>query len=125
MIALGANLNELNKVRCGLRAQIITTNPREGIFEHHFRERVQIRPFAARDLNFRFEEQVQLPGKCAFRASRTFGDRLNATERFGAPRDDQTRVAEFALPKENCLCAFHSAKSSTHRCGKAASAAKA
>jgi len=108
MIALGANLNELNKIRCGLRAQIITANPGERILEHRFGERVQIRPSAAGDLNFCFEEQVQLSGKRAFCASRTLGDRLNATERFSAPRDNQTRVAEFALPQEDGGSRFHS-----------------
>jgi len=107
MIALGANLNELNKIRRGLRAQIITANPGEWIFKHRFRERVQVRSSAARDLNFCFEEQVQLSGKRALGASSTLGDRLNATERFSAPRDNQTRVTEFALPQEDGGRGFH------------------
>src|SRR4030095_773395 len=51
-----------------------------------------------------------------------FGDRLNAAARFGAPRHDQTRVAELSFAKENCLCAFHFPQRSTRtiealRCG--------
>ena len=46
---------------------------------------------------------MMLSAKRAFLAACAFGDRLNAAKRFRAPRDDQTRVAEFSFPKENCL----------------------
>src|SRR5262249_19490108 len=42
MIALGANLDQLDKIRGSLRAQIITPNSGERIFQHDFRQRMQI-----------------------------------------------------------------------------------
>ena len=48
--------------------------PPKGFLQHDFRQRVQIRFPAARDLDFRFEEQIELAGKRTFRAP-------------GAPRD--------------------------------------
>jgi hypothetical protein len=42
MIALGTNLNQLNKIGGSLRTQIIAANYRERIFQDDFRERVQI-----------------------------------------------------------------------------------
>jgi hypothetical protein len=124
MIALGANLNQFNKIRRSLRTQIIAANSGERIFQDDFRERMQIRFSASHDRNFSLEKQIEFSSKRTFLTSRAFGNGLNAAKRFRAPRHDQTRVAEFSFPKENCLSAFHSPKSSTHRYGKAGSAVR-
>ena len=52
MIALGANLNQLNKIRRSLRTQIIAANSGERIFQDDFRERMQIGFAASHDRNF-------------------------------------------------------------------------
>ena len=52
MIALGANLNELDKISCCLHAQIVAANPGERILHDDFSERMQIRFPAAHDGNF-------------------------------------------------------------------------
>ena len=78
MIGFGANLNQLDKVRCRLGAQIIFANPAEGIFQRHFRKRVKIRFAAARDLDLHLKKQVKLAGKGTFRPARTFRDGLDA-----------------------------------------------
>src|SRR5262245_65303173 len=56
MIALGANLDQFNKVRGTLRTQIIAANSSERIFQDDFRERVQIRFAASHDRNFSFKK---------------------------------------------------------------------
>jgi len=77
MIALGANLNQLNKIRRSLRTQIIAANSGERIFQDDFRERMQIGFAASHDRNFSLKKQIQLSGKRAFLAACAFGDRLN------------------------------------------------
>ena len=52
MIALGANLNQLNKIGGSLRTQIIAANSGERIFQDDFRERMQIGFAAPHDRNF-------------------------------------------------------------------------
>ena len=52
MIALGANLNQLNKIRGSLRTQIIAANSGERIFQDDFRERMQIGFATPHDRNF-------------------------------------------------------------------------
>ena len=111
MIALGANLNQLNKIGGSLRAQIIAANSGERIFQDDFRERMKIGFAASHDRNFSLKKQIEFSRKRTFLATRTFGYRLDAAKRFRAPRDDQTRVAEFSFPKKNCLCAFHDSTS--------------
>ena len=56
MIALGANLNQLNKIRRSLRTQIIAANSGERIFQDDFRERMQIGFAASHDRNFSLEK---------------------------------------------------------------------
>ena len=97
MIALGANLDQLHKISRCLHAQIIRSNTAERLAENDLRECVQIRLAARRDLNFRFEKQVQSAGKRTFSASRPFRDGLNAAERFGAPRNNEAGVAELSF----------------------------
>jgi hypothetical protein len=78
MIALGANLNQLNKIGSSLRTQIIAANSGERIFQDDFCERMQIGFAASHDRNFSLKKQIQLSGKRALLAACTFGDRLNA-----------------------------------------------
>ena len=52
MIALGANLNQLNKIRGTLRTQIIAANSGERIFQDDFCERMQIGFTAPHDRDF-------------------------------------------------------------------------
>jgi hypothetical protein len=107
MVAFRANLNQLDEVSGRLHAQVILANSAKRIFQYDLRERVQIRLSAPRDLNFRFEEQIQLAGKRAFRAARSFRNSLDAAKRFGAPRDNQTRVAESPFTQQNARSGFH------------------
>src|SRR6266496_3443236 len=107
MIALGANFDHLDEVRCCLSPQITAANSWKRIFQHNFRKRVQIGLAAPHDGNFSFKKQIQLSGKWAFRASRTLGDGLNATERFCAPRHDQARIAEFSLAQQDGSRGLH------------------
>src|SRR4029077_16452615 len=77
MIALRANLNQLNKIRRSLRTQIIAANSGKRIFQNDFRERMQIGFAAPHDRNFSLKKQIQLSGKRAFLAAGAFCDRLN------------------------------------------------
>jgi hypothetical protein len=78
MIALGANLNQLNKIRRGLRTQIIAANSGERIFQDDFRERMQIGFATSHDRNLSLKKQIELSGKRTFLTECAFGDRLNA-----------------------------------------------
>ena len=78
MIALGANLNQLDKLGGSLRTQIITANSGERIFQDDFRERVQIGFSTSHDRDFSLKKQIEFSGKRTFRTSRAFGNRLNA-----------------------------------------------
>ena len=80
MIAFSANLDELDKIGCGLRAQIVAANPGNRIFKHNLRERVQIRFAASHDGNFSFEKQIQFSGKRTFGTPRALGYSLNAAK---------------------------------------------
>src|SRR5437879_6216375 len=97
MIPLRANLDQLHKISRGLHAQIIRSNTAESFAQSDFRECVQIRFTARRDLNFRFEKQIQSAGKRTFGASCPFRDSLNAAERFRAPRHNEAGVAELSF----------------------------
>ena len=88
MVALGANLNQLNKIRRSLRTQIIAANSGKRIFQDDFGERVQIRFTAPHNGNFSLKKQIQFAGKRTFRSPRAFDDRLNAAKRFRSPRHD-------------------------------------
>jgi len=78
MIALGANLNQLNKIRRSLRTQIIAADSGERIFQDDFRERMQIGFATSYDRNFGLKKQIEFSGKRTFRTSRAFGNGLNA-----------------------------------------------
>ncbi len=80
MIALGANLDQLDKIRGSLSAQIIAPNSGKRIFQDDFRKRVQIGFAAPHKGNFSLKKQIQFPGKRTFRSPRTFGDRLNTAK---------------------------------------------
>ena len=78
VIGFGANLNQLDKIRSGLGAQIILANPAEGIFQRHFRKRVKVGFAATRNLDLHLKKQIELTGKRTFRPARTFRDCLDA-----------------------------------------------
>jgi len=80
MIALGANLNQLNKVGGSLRAQVIAPNSGKRIFQDDFSERVQIGFATPHDRNFSLKKQIEFSGKRTFLAACAFGDRLNAAK---------------------------------------------
>ena len=107
MIPLRANLDQFHKISRGLHAQIIRSNTAESFAQSDFRECVQIRFTARRDLNFRFEKQIQSAGKRTFGASRPFRDGLNAAERFRAPRNNEAGIAELPFAQQDCRCALH------------------
>ena len=107
MIALSANLDQLDKISRCLHAQIIRANTAEGLAQSDLCECMQIRFTARRNLNFRFEKQIQSAGKRTFGASRPFRDGLNAAERFRAPRNNEAGVAELSLAQQDCRCALH------------------
>src|SRR5439155_11596933 len=63
MIALGANLNQLNKIGGSLRPQITTANSGERIFQNDFRERMEIGLATPHDRNFSLKKQIKFSGK--------------------------------------------------------------
>src|SRR5436853_6104717 len=77
MIALGANLNQLDKVSGGLSAEIILADAGERILEDDFGQRVQGRSAAGDDRALRFEKEIELARERRLRATRAFGDRSN------------------------------------------------
>src|SRR5947208_9365967 len=107
MIPLGANLDQLHKISRCLHAQIIRSNTAESLAQSNLGQCVQIRFTARRDLNFRFEKQIQSAGKRTFGASRPFRDGLNAAERFRAPRNNEAGIAELPFAQKNGGAAFH------------------
>jgi hypothetical protein len=78
MIALGANLNQLNKVRGSLSAHIIAANSSEGVFQDDFCERVKIGFSASHNRNFSLKKQIKFSRKRTLLAACPFGDCLNA-----------------------------------------------
>ena len=80
MIALSANLNQLNKISGSLHAEIIAANSGERIFQDDFCERVKIGFAASHERNFSLKKQIEFACKRAFLAARAFGDRLNAPQ---------------------------------------------
>ena len=78
MVGLGADLDQLDEIGRGLRPPKILTDAAKRIFQHNFRQRMQVRLPAARDLYFRFEEQIQLSGEWTLRAPGAPRDRLDA-----------------------------------------------
>lgn len=78
MIALGANLNQLNKIGGSLRTQIIGANSGEWIFQDDLRECMEIGFATSYDRNLSLEKEIEFSGKRTFRTSRAFGNGLNA-----------------------------------------------
>src|SRR5438132_567989 len=109
MIALCANLDQLDEICGGLGAKIIFPDANERILEHDFGQSVQRRFTTWHDRYLSFEKEIELAGEWSFGAARAFGDRLNATERFGAPGNDQAGVAKLAFPQKNRGRALHGA----------------
>src|SRR5882762_3756708 len=109
MIALRANLDQLDKICCGLSAKIIFPDPNEWIFEHDFGQSVQRRFTTWHDRYLSFEKEIELSGEWSLGAARAFGDRLNAPEQFGAPGNDQAGVAKLAFAQKNRGRALHGA----------------
>jgi hypothetical protein len=68
---------------------------------------VEVRSAAPRDLNLGLKKKIELAGKNAIRAARPFGRGLDLASRLGAPRDDETGVAQFPFPQKNCPGRFH------------------
>src|SRR5215469_9805738 len=107
MVAFCANFNQFDKVGCRLRTQVARADSSERIFQYDFRKCVQIRPSAPCNLNFRFEEQIELASKRAFRATCSFRDGLDAAKRFRAPRDYEAGVTESPFTQQNGRSRFH------------------
>jgi hypothetical protein len=78
MIALGANLDQLDKVSGGLSAQIIRPNAGERISNDDFGQRVQCRFATCYHRDLGFKEEIELAREWSFRAARTFRYRLDA-----------------------------------------------
>jgi len=78
VIRLGANLDELHEIRGGLCSPEIFANSAERIFQRDFRQRMQVCFPAARDLNFRFEKEIEFAGERTLRAPGAARDGLNA-----------------------------------------------
>src|SRR6266581_3567572 len=107
MIALGANLNQLDKVSSGLSAEIIFADAGERILEDDFGQGVQGRFAAGDDRDLRFEKKIELARERSFGATRAFGDRLNAAQRLGAPGDNQTGIAKLTFAQKDRGGALH------------------
>src|SRR5947207_14394175 len=78
VIRLGANLDQLDKIRGGLCSPEIFSNSAERIFQHDLSQGMEVRFPAAHDLNFRFEKEIEFAGERTFRAPGATRDGLNA-----------------------------------------------
>ena len=107
VIALGTNLNQLDKISSRLGPKVTLTNSGEWIRQYDLGESVQGRFSTRHQRNFCFEKKIQLAGERRFSATRAFGHRLNATQRFGTPGNDQAGVTEFAFAKKNRRRGLH------------------
>ena len=107
MIALGADFDQLDEVSRGLSAQIIAANSDERIFDDDLGQRVQSRFSAWDERNLRFEKQIELTRERRLCAASAFGDGLDTTERFGAPGDNETGVAELSFANQDRARAVH------------------
>lgn len=97
MIALGANLNQFDKVSGSLGAKVIFPDADERIFENDFGQGVQRRFATCYYRNFRFEEKIEFAGEWSFRTAGAFSHGLNAAQRLSTPGNDQTGVAKLAF----------------------------
>lgn len=78
MIGLGADFDQLDKIRGGLRPPKIFTDAAKRIFQSNFRQRMQVRLPAPRDLYFHFEEEIQFAREWTLRAPSASSDGLDA-----------------------------------------------
>src|SRR5438477_12832378 len=78
MIALGTNLDQLNKVSGGLSSEIIFSDAYERIFDDNFSQCVQRRFAARHNRDFRFEKKIELAGEWSLCAARALSDCLDA-----------------------------------------------
>ena len=78
VIGFRTEFDQLDEIRCGLSARKFLADAAERILQRHFRERVQIRFAAARNLYFGFKEQIQLARETTLGPTRAFRDGLNA-----------------------------------------------
>jgi hypothetical protein len=78
MVGLGADLDQFDEIRSGLRSAKIFADATEWVPERNFRQGVQVRLLAAGDLDFGFEEQIELAGKGTLRTPGAPRDRLDA-----------------------------------------------
>ena len=115
MIALRANLDQLDKIGCGLSTEIILSDTREWILDHNFGQRVQRRFAARHDRDLGFKKKIELAGERSLRAASAFSNSLDAAERFGAPRNDQAGIAKLAFTQKNRGRALHSANLARRR----------
>ena len=107
MIALGTNLDQLDKVSGGLSTKIVFANARERILYQHFGQSMQSRFSTWHNRDFRLEKEIELTGKWSFRPACAFRYRLNAAQRFRAPGNDQTCVAKLSFAQKNGSGALH------------------
>lgn len=62
---------------------------------------------ARRDRDFRLKEKIEFAGEGRFDPARAFGHGLNATQRLGAPGDDQAGVAKLSFAKQDRCRGLH------------------
>ena len=78
MIGLCADFDQLDKIRGSLRPPKIFADTAKRILQRNFRQGMQVRLPAARDLDFCFEEEIQFTREWTFRAPGAPRDGLNA-----------------------------------------------
>jgi len=93
--------DQLHEVRSQRHARIIKPQSIEWIVEFHFAKRVQFALPAAAELNLALEEEIEPTGKLAPRLKRPLRHGLQFSVMFGQPRDDEARLRELGLSKEN------------------------
>ncbi len=109
VFAIGANLNEFDKIRRRLHPWIILTDSGKRVFHDDFRQSVEIRTARRDDRYFRLKKKIELACERCFGAASAFGDRLDASPGFRAPGDDQAGIAELPFPQQDRGCRFHPA----------------
>src|SRR5262249_45569658 len=106
MLGLGADLDQLNKIRGCLRPQITLANSNKRVAQDHLSQSVQIRPPASRNLYLRGKEKIELARERTLRPARSFGHGLNQTQRVGAPGNNQARVTQFPSAQKDRFGGF-------------------
>ena len=107
MIALGADLDQLDKISGSLGPLVIFADSRKRIPDDNFSQSVQGRFSTRHNRDLRLEEKIKLAGERCFCTTRAFGHCLNAAQRLGAPGNDQAGVTEFAFAKKNRRRGLH------------------